>query len=135
MQAPQARHCFRVDQLEDTLLAVCPLDKTRAVLSILEEFQEELPEVGGGALARFALDAGGWGPVGAWPLLGLELVVIGLARVVAKVEHGVGQLVMWQRRWRGCREVVCAAASVPVPVGFTLADSAYWNKRLLLIFC
>lgn len=45
MQAPQAGHGFRVDQLEDALLAVRPLDVARAVVPVLQQLQQELPQV------------------------------------------------------------------------------------------
>lgn len=119
VQPPQPRHRLGVHQLEHALLAVGPLDVARAVLAVLQQLQQELPQVGGGALARLALDAGRGRRVAAGALLGLELVVVVVALVVAEVEHGVGQLVVRQRR-RGRGEVVPAAAAVAVAVALAL---------------
>lgn len=51
VHAPQSGHRLGVDQLEDALLAVCPLDETRTILTILQQLEQELPQVCGGALA------------------------------------------------------------------------------------
>ena len=45
VQSPQARHSFRVNQLEDSFLPIGPLNITRTVVSILKQFQQELPQV------------------------------------------------------------------------------------------
>lgn len=57
VHAPQLGDGFGVDQLEHALLPVGPLDEPRAVLAVLEQLEQEFPQIGGGALARFALDA------------------------------------------------------------------------------
>ncbi|RUS72172.1 hypothetical protein EGW08_020067, partial [Elysia chlorotica] len=43
--APEPRHGLAVDELEDALVAVGPLDVVRAGVSALEQLQEELPQV------------------------------------------------------------------------------------------
>lgn len=131
VQPPQPRHCLGVHQLEHALLAVGPLNKARAILAVLQQLQQEFPEVRGGALAALALDAGRGGRVGARPLLGLELVVVVMPLVVAEVEHRVGQLVVREGRRRRSREVVraaAAAAAVPVAVRVALAH-AHCNQH------
>jgi len=57
VHAPQAGHRLRVHQLEDALLPVRPLDEARTVLAILEQLQQELPQVGGGSLPAAPLHA------------------------------------------------------------------------------
>lgn len=133
VQSPEARHGLRIDQLEDALLAVGPFDVAGAVLAVLQQLEQELPEVGGGALARLAFHAGGLRRVEARPLLGLELVVVVLPLVVAEVEDGVGQLVVRgvKRRRRGRGEVVRAphahpaATAVPVAVRLAFVHAAH----------
>lgn len=129
VQPPQPRHGLGVDQLEDALLAVGPLDEARAVLAVLQQLEQELPQVSGGSLAALALDAGCGRRVRARPLLGLQLVVVVVPLVVAEVEHRVGQLVVRERRRRRSGEVVRAAASpaVPVAVRVALAHAAHWK--------
>lgn len=129
VQPPQPRHGLGVDQLEHALLAVGPLDEARAVLAVLQQLEQELPQVGGGALAALALDAGRGRRIRARPLLGLQLVVVVVPLVVAEVEHRVGQLVVRERRRRRSGEVVRAAASpaVPVAVRIALANAAHCN--------
>ena len=46
MQTPQSRHSLAVDQLEHPLLPVAPLDELGAAVLVLEELEQELPEVG-----------------------------------------------------------------------------------------
>lgn len=106
VKTPEARHGLGVDELEDSLLAVRPFDIARAILAVLQEFEQKLPEVSCGALPTLALHAGGGGRVGARPLLGLEFVVVVVPLVVAEVEHGVGQVVFGEGRRRGRGEVV-----------------------------
>lgn len=138
VQAPQPRHRLGVHELEHALLAVGPLDVARAVLAVLQQLEQELPQVGGGPLAALALDAGRGRPVGARPLLGLELAVELVALVVAEVEHGVGQLVVRQRRRRGRGEVVRApapaarAVAVAVRVALRRAHCEQVQKHALL---
>ncbi len=55
MQAPQPRDSLGIDEFENALLAVGPLDEPWAAFLILEKLEEELPQVGGGALSRLAL--------------------------------------------------------------------------------
>lgn len=55
VHAPQPRDGLGVDQLENALLAVGPLDEAGAALLVLQQLQEKLPQVGGGALAGLAL--------------------------------------------------------------------------------
>lgn len=62
MQAPESGDGLRVDQLEDTLLPVGPLDKTRAALLVLQQLEQELPEVSGRSLAGLALEGYPVGP-------------------------------------------------------------------------
>lgn len=52
---PQSRNRLAVHQLEYALFTVAPFDKLGTALRILEQFEEELPEVGGCALPRFPL--------------------------------------------------------------------------------
>ena len=56
MQPPQPGDGLGVDQLEDALLPVGPLDVARAGVLVLEELEQELPQVGGGALAALPLE-------------------------------------------------------------------------------
>lgn len=131
VQPPEPRHRLRVHQLEHALLAVRPLDEARAVLPVLQQLEQELPEVRGGALAALALHAGRGRRVGARPLLGLELVVVVMPLVVAEVEHRVGELVVRERRRRRSGEVVRAAApaAVPVAVRVALIHAAHWKQN------
>jgi len=46
VQTPQSRHSLAVDQLEHPLLPVAPLDELGAAVLVLEELEQELPEVG-----------------------------------------------------------------------------------------
>ena len=46
MQTPKSRHSLAVDQLEHTLLPVAPLDELGAAILVLEQLEQELPEVG-----------------------------------------------------------------------------------------
>jgi hypothetical protein len=39
VQSPQARHGFRVNQLEDSFLSIGPLDEAGAVFSVLKQFE------------------------------------------------------------------------------------------------
>lgn len=57
VHAPQTGHRLGVDQLEDALLAIRPLDETRTILAILQQLEQELPQVCGGALATASLHA------------------------------------------------------------------------------
>lgn len=57
VHAPQLRHGLRVDELEDALITVGPLNEARAVLAVLQELQQKLPQVGRGALAALTLHA------------------------------------------------------------------------------
>lgn len=57
VQSPETRHGLRVDQLEDALVAVRPLDKSRAVFAVLQKFQQELPQVRCRSLATLPLHA------------------------------------------------------------------------------
>lgn len=43
VHAPESGHRLGVDQLEDALLAVRPLDETRTILTILQQLEQELP--------------------------------------------------------------------------------------------
>uniref|UniRef100_A0A182QPI3 Uncharacterized protein n=1 Tax=Anopheles farauti TaxID=69004 RepID=A0A182QPI3_9DIPT len=45
VHAPQLRYRLRVDQLENALLPVRPFDVPRAVLAILQQLQQELPQL------------------------------------------------------------------------------------------
>ena len=54
VQSPQPRDGLGVDQLEDALLPVGPLDVPRAALLVLKQLEQELPEVRRGTLAAFA---------------------------------------------------------------------------------
>ena len=47
MLAPQLGDRLGVHQLEDALFSVGPLDETRTGVGVLEQLQQELPEVGG----------------------------------------------------------------------------------------
>jgi len=58
VQTPKPRDCLTVDQLEDTPLAIRPLDITRTILPILQQLQQELPQIGGRALARLPFHRG-----------------------------------------------------------------------------
>lgn len=55
VQSPKPGHGFGVGQLEDSLLPVSPLDAFRAWVFILEQLEQELPQVGRGAFAGFSL--------------------------------------------------------------------------------
>lgn len=55
VQAPEAGDSLGVDQLEDTLLTVGPLDVAGAVITILQQLQQEFPQVRGRSLAALAL--------------------------------------------------------------------------------
>ena len=44
--APQSRHGLGVDEFEDSLRSVGPLDEAGTVLVILQQLQQELPKVG-----------------------------------------------------------------------------------------
>lgn len=57
MHSPQLRHGLGVDELEDALVAVGPLDEAGAVFAVLQKLQQELPQVGGGALAALPFHA------------------------------------------------------------------------------
>ena len=46
VQTPQSRHSLAVHQLEHPLLPVAPLDELGAAVLVLEELEQELPEVG-----------------------------------------------------------------------------------------
>lgn len=60
MQPPQARHGFRIDQLEDSFLPIGPLDITGAVVSVLQQFQQELPQVRCRACRHIATHVSFW---------------------------------------------------------------------------
>ena len=45
VQAPQPRHGLRVDELEDAALAIRPLDEARTVVVVLQQLEQELPQV------------------------------------------------------------------------------------------
>jgi hypothetical protein len=45
VQSPQTRHSFGVNQLEDSFLPIGPLNITGTIVSILKQFQQELPQV------------------------------------------------------------------------------------------
>ena len=55
MKSPQPGDRLTVHQLEDSLLSVAPLYKLWAAVLVLEQLQQELPQVGGGALPGLAL--------------------------------------------------------------------------------
>lgn len=132
VQAPESRHRLRVDQLEHALLAVRPLDEARAVLAVLQQLQQELPQVRGGALPALALDARRGRCIGARPFLRLQFVVMMVALVVAEVEYGVWQLVVRQRRGRRRCEVVSPAspAAVTISICVTIAQRSHWWSRM-----
>ena len=46
MEAPEPGDGLAVHQLEDALLTVAPLDVLGAALLVLQQFQQELPQVG-----------------------------------------------------------------------------------------
>jgi len=46
VQTPKSGHSLAVDQLEHPLLPVAPLDELGAAVLVLEELEQELPEVG-----------------------------------------------------------------------------------------
>lgn len=49
VQSPQPGHSFGVDQLEHSLLSVGPLDVLGAALFVLQQLQQELPQVSCGS--------------------------------------------------------------------------------------
>lgn len=51
VQPPEPGDGLGVDQLEHALVPVGPLDVARAAVLVLQQLQQELPQVGGGALA------------------------------------------------------------------------------------
>lgn len=106
VHAPQLGHGLRVDQLEDALLPVGPLDEPGAVLAVLQQLEQELPQVGGGTLAGLALDAH------------LQLGLLGFLqlprRESAQLQH-VGQLV--RTAGRDALRVVMQAVHQPVGHG------------------
>ena len=55
MQAPEPRDRLAVRQAEHALLPVGPLDDLGAAVLVLQQLQQELPQVGRAALARLAL--------------------------------------------------------------------------------
>ena len=55
MPPPQPGHGLAVHQLEDSLLPVAPLDELGAAVLVLEQLQQELPEVGRHALSGLPL--------------------------------------------------------------------------------
>ena len=46
VEPPQAGHRLGVHQLEHALLPVAPLDELRAAVLVLQQLQEELPQIG-----------------------------------------------------------------------------------------
>ena len=55
VEPPQPGDRLAVHQLEDTLLSVGPLDELGAAVLVLQQLQQELPEVGGRALSGLPL--------------------------------------------------------------------------------
>ena len=55
MQTPKSGHSLAVDQLEHPLFPVAPFDELGATVLVLKEFEQELPEVGGGTLPTLPL--------------------------------------------------------------------------------
>ena len=45
MQTPQTRHGLGVDEFEDAALTIRPLDEARTVVAVLEQLEQELPQV------------------------------------------------------------------------------------------
>lgn len=80
--APEPRDRLAVDQLEDAPLAIRPLDVARTILVVLQQLQQELPQVCGRALARLPLHRGP--AFAALPRL-LQFTLLG-ARRVAELE-------------------------------------------------
>ena len=104
VQPPQPGHGLAVHQLEDSLLPVAPLDELGAAVLVLEQLQEELPEVGRRALSRLPLAGHTVRPDLRRPhlLLGpLEGVLVGGegGRVVEEVVSLGG-------RWLGGRDIM-----------------------------
>ena len=55
MHSPEPGHSLGVDQLEDSLFPVGPLDCSGTTVLVLEELQQELPQVRSRPLAGLAL--------------------------------------------------------------------------------
>ena len=123
MQPPQPGHRLAVHQLEDALLPVTPLDELGTAVFILKQlvqiialspeyhshlkqFEQELPQVGGGALPGLALAGDPVRPHLGRPGLLLGPLELGLVRAgegdgVGGVVAGVGVRV-GGRRTRTC---------------------------------
>ena len=56
VQAPESGDGLGVDQLEDALLPVGPLDISGTRLLVLQQLEQKFPQVGGGALPGLPLD-------------------------------------------------------------------------------
>ncbi len=55
MESPESGDRLGVDKLEDALLAVCPLDVPWTGLLVLEELEQELPQVCRRSFSRLPL--------------------------------------------------------------------------------
>lgn len=55
VHAPESRDRLGVHQLEDALLAIGPLNEARTILTILQQLEQELPQVCGGSFATASL--------------------------------------------------------------------------------
>lgn len=55
VQPPEAGDSFGVNQLEDTLLSMGPLNVAGAIIPVLQQLKQELPEVGRRALTALTL--------------------------------------------------------------------------------
>ena len=55
MHAPTPGDSLRVHKFKDAFFSVCPFDGSGASFFVLQQFEKELPEVGGGALTGFSL--------------------------------------------------------------------------------
>ena len=73
MKTPQPRYRLGIDQLEDALVSICPLDEPGAAFLVLEQLEQELPQVGGRSLSRLPLQRDSIGPNLGLPLLLFQL--------------------------------------------------------------
>lgn len=126
--APEPRDRFAVDQLEDAPLAVRPFDVARAVLVVLQQLEQELPQVRGRALARLPLHRGA--ALAALPRLlqltllrarreaELEQVEVVRDRAGGRLDHAGGHAAGSPRRARGAggRKLPTPAVHVYVTV-------------------
>ena len=55
VHAPAPGDSLRVHKFKDAFFSVCPFDGSGASFFVLQQFEKELPEVGGGALTGFSL--------------------------------------------------------------------------------